>query len=168
MHRLRTGLGVTMIALAAATAGGCASNENAEWELPDPVTVTGWFGEGTEASLDGNVLEIRGRMNPDHLRRGGRLWIRSGPYFYLFNIHIEQLMRDYPDVAAVRVRTFDDRGNEVARAMLHRSELSEIRWDEALARASLAQVEGTENPRLIERLVDFGEDHTEFEYRREE
>jgi len=157
-----------LLAFVLAAATSCGGNETGEWQLPDPQTVTEWFGEDTEASLDGNVLEIRGEMDPDHIRRGGTLWIRSGPYFYLFNVHVEQLLRDYPDLAAIRARTFDARGNELARALLHRSELSEIRWNEALARASLAQAEGTENPRLVERLVQFGEDHTEFDYRRGE
>jgi hypothetical protein len=152
------------VAVLAAIGFGSACSGERDWVLPDPASVTTWFGEGTEAELDGNVLEIRGTMDPDHLRRGGRLWARSGPYFYLFNVHVQQLLMDYPDLAAVRARTFTADGEEVAEAMLLRTELSEARWREALARSSLAQQEGTTNPRVIERLVQFGEDHTTFEY----
>lgn len=147
---------------------GCGTGEEEPWVLPDPDVVTEWFGEGTEATLDGNVLEIRGRMDPQHLRRGGRIWERSGPYFYLFNVHVQRILEEYPDLAGVRARTFDSRGEEVARAMLSRERINDIRWNEALARTSLAQRDGTQSPRLLERLIAFGEDHTEYWYRNAE
>jgi hypothetical protein len=143
---------------------GC-SGEHRDWVLPDPGVAATWFGPGTEASIDGNVLEIRGTMDSEHLRRGGRIWARSGPYFYLFNVHVQQMLHEYPDLAAVRVRTFTAEGDEIAVAMLTRDRLTEPRWREGLARASLAQQEGTSNPRLLERLIQFGEDNTAFEYR---
>jgi hypothetical protein len=150
-----------MLIIAVSACGG----ERQEWVLPDMAAVTAWYGVGTEASIDGNVLEIRAIADPDHLARGGRIWARSGPYFYLFNVHVQQLLRDYPDLAGVRARTFTTGGEEVAAAMITRPGLSETRWAEALARASLAQRHGTSNPRLIERLIQFGEDHaTDFRY----
>jgi hypothetical protein len=142
---------------------GCAGGSR-EWVLPDPETAAAWYGDGAEARIDGNVLEIRGTMDADHLRRGGRIWARSGPYFYLFNVHVQALLEEYPDLAAVRARTFTVEGAEVAQAMLLRDELSPARWREALARASLAQREGTRNPRAVERLIQFGEDHTTYRY----
>jgi hypothetical protein len=135
-----------------------------EWVLPDPSVAAAWYGEGTEARIDGNVLEIRGTMDADHLRRGGRIWARSGPFFYLFNVHVQALLRDYPDLAAVRVQTFTPEGEPVAEAMITRDALNEYRWREALARASQAQQEGTTNPRVVERLIQFGEDHSRFRY----
>ncbi|MQA91069.1 MAG: hypothetical protein GEU90_12655 [Gemmatimonas sp.] len=164
MERLGTSLTGFVVSLLLALAVGCVQDEQTVWILPDPQTVAAWFGDDTEVGIDGNVLEIRGTMNPDYLRRGGRLWARSGPYFYLFNVHVESLLREYPDLAAVRARTFDARGNEVARAMLTRDQLTPGRWREALARTSLAQTQGTDNPRLVERLISFGEDYTDYEY----
>lgn len=152
-------------AIAFGTLAACDPGDNSEWLLPDPERVTTWFGEGTEASISGNVLEIRGSVDPDHLRRGGRIWARSGPYFYLFNVHVHNLFEEFPDLAAVRAITRTADGQEIARATLVRAEFPEPRWREALARSSLAQSQGTENPRNIERLIQFGEDHTRFEYR---
>jgi hypothetical protein len=158
----RTSRRFWMVTLVAGTFG-CAG-ERAPWVLPDPDAATTWYGAGTTASIDGNVLDIQGTLDPDYLRRGGRIWARGGPYFYLFNVHVQQLFTDYPDLAAVRVRVSTPEGEELASAMLRRDALSEARWREALARASLAQQGGSENPRLIERLIQFGEDHTEFRY----
>jgi hypothetical protein len=132
--------------------------------LPDPGAVQSWFGEGTEAEFEGNVLSITGAIEADYLRRGGRLWARSGPYFYLFNVHVQKLLLDYPDIAAVRATAVTESGEVLSVATLQRTRLNEARWREALARASLAQTEGTENPRLVERLIQFGEDFTDFRY----
>lgn len=145
-------------------AAGCTGTEAREARLPEADSVAAWFGEGTQARLSGNVLEVRGEIDPDFLRRGGRIWERSGPYFYLFNVHVRDLLEKYPDLAAVRAVTLAPDGRELARAELHRAELSVFEWKEALARASLAQREGTENPRRIEQLISYGEDHTEFRY----
>ncbi len=145
---------------------GCGSSP--EWVLPEAAGAAEWFGEDVEARIDGNVLEIRGEMDPEHLRRGGQIWARSGPYFYLFNVHVQRLLESYPDLAAVRAVTVDADGKEVARAMLHREELNPVRWKEALARTSLAQRDGTASPRTVERLIRFGEEHTEFEYAAEQ
>src|SRR5690606_28541197 len=115
--------------------------------------------EGTSAQFNGNMLEITGPMQDDYIRRGGRLWARSGPYYFLFNVHVRDLMTEYPDIAAVRATAVAEDGTEIATATLLRDDMNEYRWREALARASLAQRDGTRNPRLIERLVTFGEDH---------
>jgi hypothetical protein len=144
---------------------GCSTAER-ERVMPDPSEAAAWFGQDTEASVSGNVLEIRGTMSDDLIRRGGRIWERSGPYFYLFNVHVQALFRDYPDIAAVRAITYSQDGEELARATLHRSELSEIQWREALGRAALAQSQGTESPRRIEDLIRYGEDRTEYRYAR--
>jgi hypothetical protein len=135
-----------------------------ELVLPSTAEVEEWFGEGTSATFNGNLLEIKGPMEDDHLRRGGRLWARSGPYFFLFNVHIRDLMVNYPDIAAVRVTAVTEAGEEIAVATLLRDDMNEFRWREALARSSLAQRDGTQNPRLVERLITFGEDHTDFRY----
>lgn len=158
----------TAWALGAAVLGaGCAAGDAAEPVLPPPDSTAAWFGGDTEVRHRGNVLEIRGEIDPDFLRRGGRIWERSGPYFYLFNVRVRDLLEQYPDLAAVRAVALAPDGRELARAVLHRDALSSVQWKEALARASLAQTRGTESPRRIEELIRFGEDHTEFEYGRD-
>lgn len=144
---------------------GCPQPER-ELVLPDAAAASAWFGPAAEASISGNVLEVRGVVDDDFIRRGGRIWERSGPYFYLFNVHVQALLRDYPDLAAIRAITYTSDGEELARATLHRSELSKVQWREALGRSSLAQTEGTASPRRIEELIRYGEDRTEFRYAR--
>lgn len=159
-HRGRLALALSLALLAAA----CTA-ERGEWVLPDPAAVSAWYGSDAVATIDGNLLEIRGTMDPEFLRRGGSLWARSGPYFYLFNVHVQQLLQDYPDLAGVRATVTDEEGEEIASAMITRADLNEFRWREALARASLAQRDGTRNPRTVERLILFGEEHAaDFSY----
>jgi hypothetical protein len=55
-------------------------------------------------------------------------------------------------------------GREVARATLRRTELSDVLWRRSLNILGRALNEGTERPRILEELVDWGEDHTEFQY----
>lgn len=149
----------------ALTVAGCAGEPERAPVLPDPAAVEAWFGEGTEASLDGPVLEIRGTIPDRFLERGGRIWARSGPFLYLFNVHVRDLLVDYPDLAGVRAVTVTEGGEEIARALLLRGELHRYEWREALARASLAQTQGTESPRRLEELIEWGEEHTEYRYR---
>ena len=74
------------------------------------------------------------------------------------------LLEDYPGVAGVRVVTRIRGGPEVARALLARTELTGVLWRRALNIAGRARLEGTEHPSLLEELVRWGEDHTEYEY----
>jgi hypothetical protein len=154
----------SFVILLVVTMIGCERADR-EWVLPDAAEVAAWYGEGAEAHFDGNRLEIRGTIDPDYLRRGGRLWARSGPYFYLFNVHIHQLLVDYPDIAAVRAIALTPSGEELAVATLARGGMNEPRWQEAMARVAIAQRDGTRNPRVVEQLIQFGEDHTEYSYR---
>lgn len=133
--------------------------------LPETDSLSAWFGEGTETRLNGNVLEIHGTVDTEFFRRGGSLWERSSPYFYLFNVKIRDVVASYPDLAAVRAIAYDGSGDEVARAMLHTRSLNEYEWRNAIALASLAQREGSQNLRHIDALIRFGEEHTEYAYR---
>lgn len=133
--------------------------------LPETDSLAAWFGEGTETRLNGNVLEIHGIVDTEFFRRGGSLWERSSPYFYLFNVKIRDIVASYPDLAAVRAVAYDESGDEVARAMLHTRSLNEYEWRDAIALASLAQREGSQNLRHIDALIRFGEEHTEYTYR---
>ena len=55
-------------------------------------------------------------------------------------------------------------GTEVARATLLRSSLNDLTWRRALNIAGLARRDGTEQLTLLEDLIGWGEDRTEFEY----
>lgn len=159
--------GAVLVGMALMAAlSGCERGER-EPVLPAPDSVAAWFGAGTEARLSGNVLEIRGTMDPEFLRRGGSLWAQSGPFFYLFTVRVRDLLVDYPDLAAVRAVTLTPAGEEVARATLASRGLNEYEWREALALASLAQTEGTDNLRRIDALIRFGEEKTEYRYARD-
>ena len=67
-------------------------------------------------------------------------------------------------LAGVRAITKVERGPEVARALLVRGELSGVLWRRSLNIAGKARLEGTERPTLLEDLVRWGEDHTEYKY----
>jgi hypothetical protein len=152
-------LGMTLLVGAA----GCAREARAR-VLPPANEVSEWYGEGTTAEFNGNLLAITGPMEPEHLQRGGQLWARSGPYFFLFNVHVRDLMDEYPDIAAVRATVVTAEGDYIAAATVRRDRMNEFRWREALAHSSLAQQRGTDNPRLVEQLVRFGQDNTEYDY----
>lgn len=115
------------------------------------------------AEMVGNVAEITVAQNSEQLRRGGRLWAQMGPYIYLFSEPTRSLFRDFGGLAGVRVVTTVGRA-EVARALLPRPALNDLTWRRALNVAGRARLEGTQRLTLLEDLIDFGEDHTEFTY----
>jgi hypothetical protein len=154
-----------MVAVAAVVLAiaACDRPGTREYRLPPADSAAAAYGEAVEGRVSGNLLEVRVAM-ADEMLRGGRIWARSGPYFYLFSPPTRDLFEAYPDLAAIRVVTLTPRGAEVARAELLRGTLTEPRWREALFRSAVAQRDGTERPRALEELTFFGEDHTEFEY----
>ncbi|MEE8415416.1 MAG: hypothetical protein V3S05_04015 [Desulfobacterales bacterium] len=86
-------------------------------------------------------------------------------YFHLTD---KLFMREYPGVSGVRVITVTgSRNAEVARAFLHRDSLNELTWRRARTIAGKARTEGTQRPVLLEDLVEWGQDHTEFGYSEE-
>ncbi len=117
-----------------------------------------------EVRVSGNVVELHVRQPYQQLDRGGSLWARVGPYVYLMTPSTRSVFDDFPGVAAVRVVTHLPDGEEVARAMLRRDELSEILWRRTLNILGHALREGRENPRRLEELTEWGEAHTEFRY----
>jgi hypothetical protein len=116
------------------------------------------------AAMSGNVAEITVVQPARHLARGGVIWAKVGPYVILFSQETQDLFREYPGLAGVRAITVASGGTEVARALLLRATLNEITWRRALNIAGLARRDGTRRPALLEDLVRFGEDHTEYEY----
>jgi hypothetical protein len=115
-------------------------------------------------AYDGNVLTITVPQPADQLRRGGSLWARVGPYVYLFTPATREVFETWEGIAAVRVITQVAQGEEVARARLDRARLSDVRWARALNILGRALQDGTERPTLIEELVNWGEEYTEYRY----
>ncbi len=150
----------------ATTALVACSHESAQLSLPTPEQVEAHYHyKGTmDVDLNGNVAEITVTQPVSQLRRGGTLWAKVGPYVFLFTADTQQLFKDFPGLAGVRVITHLQGGGEVARAMLTRSGLNDLTWQRALNIAGHARKEGTQDPKRIQDLVDWGEDHTQFKY----
>lgn len=142
---------------------GC---EKAELPVPSAEEAAGYFSAIARATVDmsGNVAEVRVVQPASQLRRGGSLWARVGPYIYLFSDATQAVFADYPGLAAVRVITTTSGGTEIARATLARATLNELTWRRALNVAGLARRDGTVRVTLLEDLVEWGEDRTEFAY----
>ncbi len=118
--------------------------------------------------VSGNVVEVMVDQPLRQVSRGGSLWAKVGPYIYLFTSETETLFREYPGLSGVRVITRTGRNDtEVARAFLHRDNLNELTWRRARNIAGKARTEGTRRPVLLEDLVKWGQDHTEFGYSKE-
>ena len=114
-------------------------------------------------SMSGNVAVVTVTQPERQIRRGGTLWAKVGPYVVLFSQEAEGLFRNYPGLAGIRVVTKVPGGTEVARALLPRDGLNDLTWRRALNIAGLARRDGTQRPTLLEDLVNWGEDHTDFE-----
>lgn len=156
-------LGTWLVTLSMSAAAVACEGEPDPLVMPPETEVAAAYGEAAIADVSGNLLRVTVPMPPG-FERGGTLWARSGPYFYLFTTATRDLLFAYPDVSAVEVVATTEEGEEVARARLLRGELNEITWPRAIAYASQAQTEGTESPRHVDRLVRYGEDVTEYEY----
>ena len=160
---------VPALALALALAvgvGACDSGETADLALPDAETVEEYYTYpgGLEARVSGNVAEVTITQPADQLRRGGSLWAKVGPYILLFTRETYDLFEDHPGLAAVRVVTRRDGGAEVARALLRRDALTGVQWRRSLNIAGRARSEGGRRLTLLEDLISWGEDHTDYEY----
>lgn len=132
--------------------------------LPDiEVVEEAYGGLNAEYRYSGNVLEVVVQQPADHLRRGGSLWARVGPYIYLFTPATRQVLDRYSGIAGVRAVTMTG-DTEVARALLQRDRLNELTWPRAHAVLGRALESGTERPSLMDRLVQFGEEHTTYRY----
>jgi len=154
------------LAVLAAACSLAACQPRGEPALPTVAQVASYYSYqgGVHAALNGNVAEITVPQPAAQLQRGGSLWAKVGPYILLFSDETRKLLDDYPALAGVRVITTVGRGTEVARALLARNELSDIQWRRALNIAGRARKEGTDRPALLDDLVRWGEEHTEYEY----
>lgn len=143
---------------------GCVAEQ--DLTLPTSEAIASYYSyDGSlKGDLSGNVAEVVVSQPSAQLRRGGSLWARVGPYIVLFTSPTRKLLEDYPGLAGVRVITKVAGGPEVARALLTRDELTGILWRRSLNIAGKARKDGTTRPVLLEGLVQWGEDHTDFEY----
>ncbi|UCC26243.1 MAG: hypothetical protein JSU98_03890 [Gemmatimonadales bacterium] len=150
--------------LAALLVGTACEEENLA--VPSAEEAAAYYSAVTDLSVEivGNVAEVTVEQPAAQLQRGGSLWARVGPYIYLFSDSTQRLFQDYPGLAAVRVITTTPGGREVARATLLRTTLNDLTWRRALNIAGLARRDGTEQVTLLEDLVQWGEDRTEYEY----
>ncbi len=150
--------------IAILVASACA--EPPDLTLPTQDEVSSYFQSSAPMrfEIDGNVAVLTVEQDNQHLRRGGRLWAKVGPYIYLFTPATRDLLMDYPGLAGVRVRTTTESGTEVATALLAREALNDLTWERAIAVAGRARVEGTSRVTLLEGLIEFGEPRTEHEY----
>lgn len=166
-HMRRFGLSRRMLGFAClAMAGALWGCEEVDLTVPDAEQVEAayTYTGRLSAFINGNVAEVT-IVQPDrHLRRGGTLWAKVGPYILLFSEETKTLFLDYPGLAGVRTITVSQGGTEVARALLTRDELNDITWKRAHYVSGLARRDGTKRPALLEDLVNWGEDHTEFSY----
>ena len=145
-------------------AGAC--QEPVELILPTVDEVRGYYssvGDLEEVEINGNVASVVVRQSAEQLRRGGALWAEVGPYIYLFSDETRQLFTDYDGLAGVRVITRTGR-TDVGSALLRRDELTDVLWRRSLNVAGRARRDGTERITLLEDLIEWGEDHTEFAY----
>lgn len=153
-----------VLVVLAALAAGC--QEMAEPSLPTPEQIAAYYEYegGVRAQLNGNVAEITIAQPSAQLRRGGTLWAKVGPYVLLFSQQTRELFQDHPGLQGVRVITTVAGGPEVARALLPRNELTDVLWRRGLNIAGRARLEGTDKPALLDALVRWGEDHTQYQY----
>lgn len=161
--RSRVGRPLLVGLAAALLAAGCESEPRAP-DLPGPSALDDLYGSRASASLNGNVVDVRVRQDPDHLQRGGPLWAKVGPYIYLFSPQTQEIFTEYDGVAAVRVRTVTGDESWVAEATLHRDALNAITWKDAVRTVARARQQGTDKPGYLEDLVELGEDRTEHRY----
>lgn len=158
--------GILTVPLLLALLGAAACEEPQDLTLPTVDEVQSAYAavSGLESvEVNGNVAVVVIRQSPDQLRRGGSLWARVGPYVYLFSEETRGLFEQYPGLAGVRVITRTSSAT-VANALLARDELTDVLWRRALNIAGHARRDGTERITLLEDLIEWGEDHTEFEY----
>lgn len=143
---------------------GCGTES--EPVLPSPEDIASYYSyQGQlKADISGNVVTVTVSQPASQLRRGGSLWARVGPYVVLFSEETHRLLEEYPDLAGIRVVTQVTGGPEVARALLARTELTGVLWRRALNISGKARRDGTRRPSLLEDLVRWGEEHTEFAY----
>lgn len=120
--------------------------------------------ESVTVRMSGNVAEVTVLQPYSQVRRGGTLWAKVGPYIYLFSDEVHTLLTDFNGLAGVRVITRTSTQGEIARAFITRDALTDVLWRRGKNIAGRARRDGTTRPVLLEDLVEWGEDRTEYSY----
>lgn len=158
---------LALLAAGSLAAAGCAERGE-RLDLPTVAQVDSVYDQATNdpdsISISGNVVELRYRQPTEQITRGGSLWARVGPYIYLFTPATRSLFEGFADVGGVRVITIAPDGTEIARAMLPREQMTDLRWRRSLNLLGHALQEGTQRPTRLEDLIEWGERHTEHRY----
>ena len=160
---MKMGWGSTTACVATMALAGCMATTDGTLPTADAVLASYQSDRALEATIVGNVAVLTVAQSAQQLRRGGKLWAKVGPYVFLFSAETRQLFVEYTGLAAVRVITKVGDA-EVANALLLESELSDILWRRSLNISGRARVDGTNRMTLLEDLVEWGEDHTEYTY----
>lgn len=162
---VRGPVAMVLIPALGAVAGGCEL-EQEEFPVPSAEEVREFYEYGGELSVEmlGNVAQVSVTYDPEEFRRGGDLWAKAFPYIFLFSPATRDALEEHRGLGGVRVIARHPNGDIVAQALLSREVLNEITWRRAVNVAGRARQEGTERPARMRDLVDWGEDHTDFEY----
>ena len=160
----KRGSGVAWALLAGMAVTGCTEPVDLTLPTAEEVESVYEYTGSLEAEVNGNVATVTVVQATDQLRRGGTLWAKMGPYIFLFTDETQALFATYPGLAGVRVVTRVRNGPEVASALITRDELSDVQWRRALNISGRARRDGTGSLTLLEDLIRWGEDHTDFEY----
>jgi hypothetical protein len=163
-RRVMTRLGVALSTVV--LAAGC---RRPELKLPTAKEIEAHYtyrGKLT-ARISGNVAEITATQPATQISRGGVLWAKVGPYVLLFSDDTRSLFDDYSGLAGIRVTTRLAGSREIASALLKRTELSDILWRRSLHIAGMARKYGTQRPALLDDLVSWGEQHTDYTYNKQ-
>lgn len=153
-----------MVVASAALAVGCSEPQDLTLPTADQVAAFYEYGGDLTAEVSGNVAVVTVVQSASQLRRGGTLWAKVGPYIFLFTSETRDLFEAYPGLAGVRVVTRVQNGPDVANAILSRDAMSGVQWRRALNISGRARRDGTSSLTLLEDLIRWGEDFTEFEY----
>lgn len=156
----------TMIGAALTLSAVLIACQEQDLSLPsaEEVTAAYQYSGDLSAEMSGNVAVVTVTQAYGQLRRGGTIWAKVGPYIVLFSDPTLELFQNFGGLAAVRVVTVTGSGQEVARATLLRDGLNELTWRRALNISGRARRDGSERITLLEELIEWGEDHTEFQY----
>jgi hypothetical protein len=115
-------------------------------------------------AISGNVAQVTVVFDPEAYARGGDLWAKAFPYIFLFSPATRDVMDEHRGLGGVRVISLHPDGDTIAQALLERGTLTEVTWRRAVHIAGEARRQGTERPARMQDLVEWGEDHTRFEY----
>lgn len=154
----------TVAALAATAFAGMCPKEDLTLPTAKEIRAHYKYAGKLSARLDGNVAKVTVTQPSSQIRKGGVLWAKVGPYVLLFSDDTRSLFDDYKGLAAVQVTTQLAGGREIARALLQRNELSDILWRRSLNISGMARKYGTKRPSLLDDLVRWGEEHTQYDY----